>query len=41
MSSFDKDEHIIIIKSLSVLYNHFHSQLKELKSIPYWLKLID
>lgn len=41
MSSFDKQEQKIILKTMCVLYNSYYSQLKDLKTIPYLVKLLD
>ena len=41
MSTFDNEEQKIILKTMAVLYNTHFDTLKELKSLPYWLKLVD
>ena len=41
MSSFDPEEQIILLKTMCVLYNNSYQQLKELKSITYFLKLFE
>jgi hypothetical protein len=41
MSTFDEDEQITILKTMIVLYNHHSKTLKELKSLPYWLRLME
>jgi len=41
MSSVDEEEQKIILKVMCVLYNQHFKALKELKSMPYWIKLLD
>jgi hypothetical protein len=41
MSSFDKDEQIIILKTMCVLYNLHYERLKILKTMPYFIKLLE
>lgn len=41
MSSFDPEEQKIILKTMCVLYNNHNQQLKDLKTIPYLVKLLD
>ena len=41
MASMDLPEQKIILMTLCVLYNENSEQLQEMKTIPYWLKLIE
>lgn len=41
MSTLDEEEQITILKTMIVLYNKHASTLKELKSLPYWLRLME
>lgn len=41
MSTMDHEEQKIILKVMCVLYNSQFKALKDLKSMPYWVTLID
>jgi len=41
MSTFDHEEQRIILKTMCVLYSINFAQLKDLKSMSYWIKLLD
>lgn len=41
MASYDEKQQKIIIMTLCVLYRQEYDAIGEMKTIPYWLKLIE
>ena len=41
MSTYDMEEQQVILKVMIILYQKHYQLLKELKTIPYWIKILD